>query len=144
MLLDVNILVAAHQRGHTHHLIAADWLQRTLASPKDGQGVLLAMPVISGFFRLVTNPKIFAVPSTAAVAVDFVDWLLADPSVRLLNHAEEWPSLRKLMLEKDLKANQVPDAWLASLALSLSEPFVTFDKDFRQLLPRNLLVLLAA
>jgi hypothetical protein len=32
---------------------------------------------------------------------------------------------------------------LAALSLSFSEPLVTFDKGFRQLLPRSLLVLLA-
>ena len=46
------------------------------------------------------------------------------------------------MLEKHLLANHIPDAWLASLSISLNTKFVTFDKGFRQLLPRSLLMLL--
>lgn len=102
------------------------------------------MPVVSGFLRLVTHPKIFTPPSTSAQAVDFVDWLLESPQVRLLETAQEWPSFRKLVLENQLSANHIPDAWLAALSLQLSVPFVTFDKGFRRLLPRRLLVLLPA
>lgn len=49
---------------------------------------------------------------------------------------------RQLVLDQTLTGNQVPDGWLAVLSVSLSEPFVTFDKDFRKLLPRRLLEVL--
>jgi predicted nucleic acid-binding protein len=68
--------------------------------------------------------------------------LLEDAHVRLLGQTSEWASFRGLVLDKQLSANQVPDAHQAALSLSLSEPFVTFNKDFRRLLPRSLLVLL--
>jgi toxin-antitoxin system PIN domain toxin len=141
MLPDVNVLVAAHHSSHPHHRIAADWLQGTLTSA-NGQVMRLPMAVISGFLRLVTHPKIFSHPATAAQAVDFIDWLLDDPAVRLLDSTQEWPSLRQLVLDKAMSANQIPDAWLAAMALSLGEPFVTFDRDFRRLLPPSLLVVL--
>ena len=144
MLPDVNVLVAAHRADHPHHKAAADWLKVTLKGAKDGQVVVLPMQVISGFLRLVTNAKIFLSPSTSEQAVDFVDWLLEDAQVRLSVQTAEWTSFRGLVLDKKLSANQMPDAHLAALSLSLSEPFVTFDKGFRQLLPRPLLVLLPA
>jgi uncharacterized protein len=144
MLPDVNVLVAAHRADHPHHKNAIDWLKMTLKGTKDGQVLVLPMQVISGFLRLVTNAKIFLNPSTSEQAVDFVDWLLEDAQVRLLVQASEWSNFRSLVLDKKLNANQVPDAHLAALSLSLSEPFVTFDKGFRQLLPRSLLVLLPA
>ena len=140
MLPDVNVLVAAHHASHPHHVVAANWLQSTLQSGRDS--LLLPMPVVSGFLRLVTHPKVFSEPSSSAQAVDFVDWLLEEPSVVLHSNASEWPAFRQLLLDKHLSANHVPDAWLAALSLSLSEPFATFDKGFRQLLPRSLLVLL--
>jgi uncharacterized protein len=142
VLPDVNVLVAAHHAAHLHHRVASDWLRGAVAAPANGQRLLLAMPVVSGFLRIVTHPKIFTVPSTPASAVDFVDWLLESTHVRLIERSEEWPSFRKLVLEKEPTANHIPDAWLAALALSTGEQFVTFDKGFRQLLPRNLLVLL--
>ena len=98
---------------------------------------------ISGFLRLVTNAKILSVPSSSAQAVDFVDWLLEDAQVRLLGNTSEWVVFRRLILDKRLAVNHIPNAHLAALSLSISEPLVTFDKGFRQLLPRSLLVLLA-
>jgi uncharacterized protein len=144
MLPDINVLVAAHRADHPQHKAAADWLKKTLNDAKDGQILVLPMQVLSGFLRLVTNVKIFPNPSSSVQAVDFVDWLLEDPQVRLLGQTSEWISFRGLVLEKQLSANQVPDAHLAALSISLSEPFVTFDKGFRQLLSKSLLVLLPA
>ena len=100
------------------------------------------MPVISGFLRLATHPKIFVQPSTTVEAIDFVDWLLEDANTHLLGQTTEWLHFRTLILAQNLQANHVPDAWLASLALSLGEPFVTFDKGFRKLLPKSLLLML--
>ena len=144
MLPDINVLIAAHRADHPQHKVAADWLRRNLREGNDGQVLVLPMQVISGFLRLVTNSRIFTRPSTIAQAVDFVDWLLEDTHVRLLGQTSEWTSFRELIVTKQLKANQVPDAHLAALSASLSEPFVTFDKGFRRLLPRSLLVLLSA
>lgn len=144
MLPDINVLVAAHRADHPQHKAAADWLKRALKDTKDGQVMVLPMQVVSGFLRLVTNAKIFLNPSSNNQAVDFVDWLLEDSQVRLLDQSSEWRDFRKLVLDKQLSSNQVPDAHLAALSLSLSEPLVTFDKGFRQLMPRSLLVLLPA
>jgi uncharacterized protein len=98
----------------------------------------------SGFLRLLTHARIFLNPSKCEQAVDFVDWMLEDAQVRLLVQTSEWTNFRSWVLDKKLSANQVSDPHLAALSLSLSEPFVTFDKSFRQLLPRSLLVLLPA
>ncbi len=143
MLPDVNVLVAAFRADHPHHKVAADWLKRTLKNPRDGQHLALPMQVVSGFLRLVTHSKIFLNPATAEQALDFVDWLLEDAHVQAPASTSEWANFRGLVLKKRLTANQIPDVHLASLALSLGEPFVTFDKGFRQLLPPSLLVVLS-
>ena len=142
MLPDTNVLVAAYRADHPHHTAAVDWLGPSLNEGKDGQLLLLPMPVISGFMRLVTNVKIFPDVSSSSHAIEFVDWLLDHSCVRVLSETSEWPEFRNLVLGKQLAGNHIPDAWLAALSLSLSENFVTFDKGFRQLLPRSLLHLL--
>jgi toxin-antitoxin system PIN domain toxin len=142
MLPDVNVLIAAFRKDHPQHPIAADWLKQTLASTADGQLLLLPIGVISSFLRLVTNAKIFPIPTPAGKAVDFIDWLLEDPKVEPAAAGAEWPDMRKLVLKKQLVANQIPDAQLAAMAIHRSEPLVTFDKGFRQLLPPSLLVFL--
>lgn len=144
MLADVIVLVAAYRKDHPQHAGAARWLSQTLDSSTDGQVLRLPVGVISSFLRLVTNAKIFPVPSPVEKAVDFVDWLLEDPGIGIIEQANEWPRLRKLALDKKLTGNQIPDAHLAALSISLGEPFATFDKGFRKLLPPSLLVLLAA
>jgi uncharacterized protein len=142
MLPDVNVLVAAFRADHIHHAVAADWLQSTLQGADDAPSVYLPMHVLCGFIRLVTNSTIFPDAASGAQAIEFAAWLLAQPQVKLAGAASEWPCFSKLVLDKQLVANHIPDAWLASIAISLSEPFVTFDKGFRLLLPRSLLVLL--
>ncbi len=144
MLPDVNVLVAAFRKDHSQHRVAADWLNKALTSAVDGQLLLLSIGVISSFLRLVTQPKIFPTPTPIERAVDFVDWLLEDPKVKFSNAGTEWADMRSLVLKKQLSANHIPDAQLAAMAINLSEPFVTFDKGFRQLLPPSLLVILRA
>jgi len=144
MLPDTNVLVAAYRADHVHHVTASQWLKKFLQESLDGQMLVLPMQVVSGFIRLVTNARIFPLASSATQAIEFVDWLLSDPKVHLLGKTSEWRVLRQLIVDKQLMANHIPDAWLASQAISLSEPFVTFDKGFRQLLPRSLLLLLPA
>lgn len=144
MLPDVNVLVAAFRKDHAQHKVAADWLNQTLKIASDGQLLLLPIGVISSFLRLVTHAKIFPMPTPIERAVDFIDWLLEDPKVNLIDISSEWKNMRSLVIKKQLSANQIPDAQLAALSISLSEPFVTFDKGFRHLLPPSLLVILRA
>ena len=144
MLVDINVLVAAARSDHAQHLIAQKWMADFLANPIAGDTLLLTMPVVAGFVRLVTNPRVFKTTTTPAEALACIEKLLKYPSVRWVQKSAEWDSFQALVNDKNLAGNDIPDAWLASLAISLSEPFVTFDKGFRQLLPRSLLVLLPA
>ncbi len=144
MLPDVNVLVAAFRKDHSQHQVAADWLDTTLTTAVDGQLMLLPLGVISSFLRLVTQPKIFPTPTPIERVVDFVDWMLEDPRVKLTSAGAEWNDMRNLVLKKQLSANRIPDAQMAAMSINLSEPFVTFDRGFRKLLPPSLLVVLRA
>jgi uncharacterized protein len=144
MLVDINILVAAARPDHAQHLIAQKWLVDFLANQPANPPLLLTMPVVAGFVRLVTNPRVFKTPTTPVEALACVKKWLEHPGVHWVQKSAEWDSFQTLISDKNLAGNEIPDAWLASLAISLSEPFVTFDKGFRQLLPRSLLVLLPA
>jgi hypothetical protein len=52
--------------------------------------------------------------------------------------------LRELCLNKQLSGNDVPDAWLSAAVLHAGEHLVSFDRDFRRLLPRSQFTLLSA
>ena len=98
--------------------------------------------VLASFLRLVSSSRIFQVPTPIEDAVDFVDALLAVQGVHLASLGPEWPRLRQLCLDKKLKGNDLPDAWLAAATIHLGEHLVSFDRDFKRLIGRSHLTLL--
>ena len=142
MTPDVNVLVAASRTDHPHFDTARAWLEESLVQAAAGQGLLLLPMVVASFLRLVTHPKIFVSPTPVAAAVGFIDALLAAPGVRMPEAGAEWPRLRALCLDKDLRANDIPYAWLAAAVQHSGDHLVSFDSDFRKLLKRSELTLL--
>jgi toxin-antitoxin system PIN domain toxin len=140
---DVNVLVAASRSDHPHHAAARTWLQQALADARQGAMLKLQPMVIASFLRLVTHPKIFVQPTPMAVALRFVDTLLAAPGVERPELGGEWPVLRRLCAEQSLAANDIPDAWLAAAAIHQGETVAGFDRDFKRLLPRGQFTLLS-
>lgn len=143
MTPDVNVLVAASRSDHPHHAPALAWLKQALAIAGQGTGLKLQPMVIASFLRLVTHPKIFVHPTPMSEALRFVDALLAAPGVERPELGAEWPALRALCEDKALSANDVPDAWLAAAAIHQGERVVSFDADFKRLMPRAQFTLLS-
>lgn len=144
MTPDVNVLVAASRTDHPHHAVAREWLEGSLGTSETGAAFTLIPMVLASFLRLVTSPRIFHIPTPVEDAVAFLDALLDTPGVHLAQLGPEWPKLRQLCLEKRLRSNDLPDAWLSSAVAQLGEHLVTFDRDFRRLLARNQYTLLVA
>jgi len=143
MTPDINILVAAFRADHVHHKVASNWLSEALAACDSGGSVSILPMIASGFVRLVTNPKIFLDPAPVKLAIGFIDALLEVPGVDMPAVGEEWLLFRKLCLERRLKANDVPDAWIASAVLQQHDHLVTFDKGFTRLLNKGQVTVLA-
>lgn len=143
MTPDVNVLVAASRRDHPHHRVAGGWLEASLAACERGATLRLVPLVAASFLRLVTSAKIFKVPTPTPAAVAFVDAILAAPGVELMVLGGEWPLLRRLCLEKRLRGNDLPDAWLAAAVVQSGEHLATFDAGFKRLLGRSQLTVLA-
>ena len=137
MTPDVNVLIAASRSDHPHHKTAYAWLNKAVADSANGASIRLMPMVATSFLRLVTNAKIFVHPTPVQDAVKFLDALLAVPGVEMPYLGAEWPILRQLCVEKKLTANDIPDAWLASVVIQLGEHLVTFDADFKKLLKRT-------
>lgn len=137
MTPDVNVLIAASRSDHPHHKTAYACLNDAIAACAEGASVRLMPMVVASYLRLVTNPKIFVHPTPVEDAVEFLDTLFAAPGVELPPLGAEWPMLRQLCVEKNLAANDIPDAWLAAAVIQLGEHLVTFDAGFRKLLRRT-------
>lgn len=127
IVCDVNVLIAAHIASHPHHDRARPFLTRCLAEDT----VLVPDLVWAGFLRLVTNPRIFESPTTQAV--DFVRAVTTAPGYRpvagLIDGLE--PFLR-LVEEAEVRADLVPDAYIAAVARAHDCAIATFDRDFRR------------
>jgi len=50
---------------------------------------------------------------------------------------KEWPLLRDKLLTQGLQGNLVTAAWIAAAIETLCEHLVTFDTDFKRLLPER-------
>lgn len=144
MTPDVNVLVAVFRRDHAHHGPARNWLISARNSCAEGSATLTLLPVVvAGFLRLVTSGRVFVNPDSIEDAIAFIDALLASPGVELRAGEAEWPLLRDKLLTLRPEGNFVTDAWIAAATEALSEHLVTFDRDFKRLLPPRDLTLLA-
>src|SRR3990172_2110624 len=143
MTPDVNVLIAASRSDHPHHKTAFASLDQAVTACANGASLKLMPMVIASFLRLVTNSKIFNHPTPVEEAVGFLDALVAVPGVVMPSLGAEWPMLRQLCLEKNLTANDVPDAGLAAAVIQPGEHPLTFDADFRKLLRRTQVTVLS-
>ncbi len=108
-----------------------------------GSVSLTLLPMITaGFLRLVTNPRVFSEPDPMEDAVAFLDVLLDSPGVEMCDCTKEWPLLRDKLLTLGLRGNLVTDAWIAASVQAIGRHLVTFDRDFKRLLPTRDLTLL--
>ena len=129
ILPDVNVLVYAHRPDSIHnHGEYAAWLTRVAGSPK---AFGLSEAVLSGFVRVVANPKIFKNPTPTEVAITFCERLRNRPQARILKPGEgNWAIFRSLCAEPGVKGKLVADAWHAALALETDCEWITCDSDF--------------
>ncbi|HUF20363.1 MAG TPA: TA system VapC family ribonuclease toxin [Burkholderiales bacterium] len=142
MTPDVNVLVAASRSDHPYHAVARSWLEGAASVAASGSPLVLMPMVLVSFLRLVSSPRIFHEPTPVKDAVAFIDALLAAQGVHLAPLGPEWPRLRQLCVDMQLKGNAVPDAWLAAATIHLGEHLVSFDRDFRKLIGRAQFTLL--
>ena len=143
MTPDINVLVAAFRSDHPHSAPARNWLAKARHSCAEGSATLTLLPmVVAGFLRSVTNRRIFVNPDSIDGATAFIDALLESPGAELRASSGEWALLRDKLLTPELQGNFVTDAWIAAATEVLSEHLVTFDRDFKRLLPPRDLTLL--
>jgi uncharacterized protein len=128
ILFDVNVLVLAHRRDQDEHDVVRSWLEREVNSERP---FALADVVSAGFIRLVTNPRIYARPSSLETAAAFVDGLVDQPTCLITSAGtRHWPIFRNLLRDADARGNLVPDAHLAAIAIEHGATIATRDRGF--------------
>lgn len=128
ILPDVNVLVYAARSDAPECARYREWLEGALMGPEP---VAIASPVVAGFLRVVTNPRVFAEPSTLDDALAFIDAVLDAPAAVVPALSERLvAALTVVCRAAGATADRVPDAYLAALALDLDAELVTADRGF--------------
>ena len=127
-LVDVNVLVYAHRLDAPRHADYAAWLRDLLAG-QEPYGI--SDLVLSGFLRIVTNPKVFRQPTPMDTALDFAGVIRSQPNcVPVEPGQRHWDLFAGLCRSAGVKGNLVPDAYLAALAIESGSEWITTDRDF--------------
>lgn len=102
-----------------------EWVNLRL---RGGEPLGISELVWSAVTRIVTNGRIFREPTPPAQALEFAQALLDAPSaVPVRPGARHWPIFSDLVATQRLRANDVPDAYLAAMVLERGATFVTRD-----------------
>jgi len=128
ILVDANLLIYAHVDSFPQHLKSCRWLDDRLNGTAP---VGLPWPSLLAFVRLVTNPRIFQRAESIEEAWQQVDeWLDCSPVwiPQPTEHHRE--VLKKLIMNQGIRANLVPDAHLAALAIEHGLILCSTDGDF--------------
>lgn len=127
ILPDVKVLVFAYRREAPEHQKYAAWLAGLIGGADD---IALVDVVLTGFVRVVTNPRVVADPAPTSEALRFVDVLRAAPRARSLPQTDAaWLELARIAAaDAAVRGNLVPDAWLASLAIAHGCRLATADR----------------
>lgn len=128
ILPDVNVLVYAYREDAPNHRPYRAWLEGVVSGDAAyGMSDL----VLQGFLRVVTHPRVFAVPSPIDHALEFAGAVRDHPScISLGPGARHWEIFSRLCREAGAKGNLVPDAYLAALAIESGSEWITTDRDY--------------
>jgi uncharacterized protein len=127
ILPDVNVLVFAFQIAEPRHATYHRWLTETANGP---ESIALCESTITGFLRIVTNRRVYANPASIGGATAFVDALTGAPGTRWIGATvATWNRMVAMTSDdRQIRANLVPDAWLAALAISHGARLATADR----------------
>lgn len=128
ILVDANLLIYAHVATFPQHPNAREWLDDRI---NGGAPVGLPWPSMLAFLRIVTNPRIFERPEALEGAWRQIEEWLDCPSVWIPQPTERHAEvLKSLLVGQRLRANLIPDADLAALAIEHGLVLCSTDGDF--------------
>lgn len=128
LLPDVNVLIYAHREESVNHERFRGWLEGIVASDASFG---LADIVLSGFLRIVTNPRALDPPSPFPDALSFVEELRTRPNATVIAPGRRhWDIFINLCQATEARGNLIADAYLAALAIESGSEWITTDRDY--------------
>ena len=131
LLFDVNVLIYAHAEDSTpDHAAYAAWIARLATGPEP---FAISVLVLSGFLRVVTNPRVFDPPSTLDRSFAFVSSLLERPTARIVGPGPDHVDIFERLCHGSGAARKlVADAQHAAVAVERGCTMVSTDSDFNR------------
>ena len=128
ILADVNVLVYAHRQDLPQYDRFSVWFGEEVES---GRSFALCDASLTGFLRIVTNGRIFTEPTPLEEALRSIEELRERPGAVHVNPgARHWEIFTGLCSGVGARANDIPDAYLAALAIESGSELVTADRGF--------------
>ena len=112
------------------HVDYAAWITRLATGPEP---FALSVLVLSGFIRVVTNPRVFDPLSTLGQSIAFVSALVERPTARIVGPGpEHLDILERLCRESGATGKLVADAQHAAIAIEHGCTMVSTDSEFNR------------
>jgi len=127
ILVDVNLLVAATMREAPRHETARPWLQERLSGTAR---VGLPWAVLTGFVRVVSQPRAWERPLAVGDAMGITRSWLARPSTWTPEPGPRHVDHLSTLLTAQPFVRLVSDAHLAAIALEHGLELCSQDRDF--------------
>lgn len=130
--VDTNILVYAHRRDSEFFQSAAACIRRLAESPRHWA---IPWPCVHEFFAVVTNPRIFQVPTPLESAIAQIEIWFESPSLKVVGEAGEyWRTLAEILAQGKIIGPKVHDARIAAIcqAHGIRELW-SADRDFSRM-----------
>ncbi len=125
---DINLLLYAHIDTFAHHEPARRWWEELLRGDAE---VGVPLPVVFGFVRIATNPRVFDPPMTIDAALERIDLWLQQPNVRCPAPGPRHVEIAfRLLRHLGTAANLTTDVQLAAFAIENQGELHSNDTDF--------------
>lgn len=128
ILLDVNVVLAAHRGDHPHHDVVRPWFDELL----DGDETFgVPDAVWASFVRITTNRRIFEVPTPVDDAFEFLRAVRSHPNhVPMVAGEEHLTHFENLCRRYDAAGDLAADAYVAANAMEQGCSVASLDRDF--------------
>jgi len=130
ILLDVNVVVYAARREFREHEVSLPWLEGVLSGDEP---VAVLDSVLAAAARLLTNHRVLREPFGPDEALAVCEAVRSAPAaIAPLPSSRRWSAFTRLVRDLGLRANDIPDVFLAATAIDLGARLATFDQSFRR------------
>jgi toxin-antitoxin system PIN domain toxin len=128
LIFDVNVLVYAFRKDVEQHSEYRPWLERRLVGEEP---VGISELALSGYVRTVTSYRTFREPTAPDEAFAFCAAVRHAPAAVSVRAGDRhWAIFEELCRTVQARANLVPDAYHAALAIEQGAIWVSADRDF--------------